>query len=99
MKADEAGTVQKVAAFLDHPVTPYEASRIAELTTFVKMKQDPTANSQWNDWATNGGFKFIRKGIVGDFKNYFTKEQLERVKEKLNESGVKSYVSEDFTLE
>ena len=99
MKGDEAGTVQKISNFLGHPVSPEESIRIAELTTFNKMQKDPTANFQWNDWSANEGFRFIRKGIVGDYKNYFTKDQFERVKEKLDKSGIKCYSASEFSLE
>ena len=44
MKEDESGTVLRVSDFLGVPVTDTRATNIAEITTFNKMKQDPTAN-------------------------------------------------------
>jgi hypothetical protein len=83
MKADESGTVQKIASFLKTPVSKDRAVEIAELTTFNKMKKDPTANFQWTKMLCNKGFDFIRKGVVGDYLNYFTEEQMERLRERL----------------
>ena len=94
MKADETGTVQKIASFLDIPISKERAAEIAELTTFNKMKKDPTANFQWNQFLCNEGFDFIRKGVVGDYLNYFTEKQMERVCGKLKEiskSGVSCF--------
>ena len=94
MKADETGTVQKIASFLDIPISKGRAAEIAELTTFNKMKKDPTANFQWNKFLCNEGFDFIRKGVVGDYLNYFTEKQMERVCGKLREiskSGVSCF--------
>lgn len=85
MKADETGTVQKIADFLEVPISEDRAKEIAELTTFNKMKKDPTANFQWTKMLCNDGFDFIRKGVVGDYLNYFTEEQMERVRAKLRE--------------
>ncbi|KAL5248305.1 hypothetical protein ACHWQZ_G017478 [Mnemiopsis leidyi] len=85
MKTDETGTVQKIADFLEVPISEDRAKEIAELTTFNKMKKDPTANFQWTKMLCNDGFDFIRKGVVGDYLNYFTEEQMERVRAKLRE--------------
>ena len=94
MKADEAGTVQKIADFLNLPITTARALEIAELTTFNKMKQDPTANFQWAQMLCNEGFDFIRRGVVGDYINYFSEEQIREMRGKLEEMsklGVKVF--------
>lgn len=52
-------------------------AKIADLTSFEKMKNDDTANYSWRPNADSTVFpeKFFRKGTVGDWKNFLTPEQ------------------------
>ena len=43
------------------------------------MKKNPTANWSWNYERHIAEFEFMRKGIVGDWKNYFTEDQNKRL--------------------
>ena len=52
-------------------------TKIADLTTFKTMKNDVTANFSWIKNLDNekGEATFMRKGVVGDWKNYLSAEQ------------------------
>jgi hypothetical protein len=69
--------VSQIASFLEADLSSDVITRIADLTTFEKMKNDSAANYSW--WTPfheeDNGSKFMRKGTVGDWKNYFTAEQ------------------------
>ena len=51
----------------------------------TRLSQDPTANFEWTKLLCNEGFDFIRKGLVGDYLNYFNEKQINTMKEKLKE--------------
>jgi len=71
MKKDLPGTVAKIASFIGVAASDEVLSKVAELTTFDKMKSNPTTNYEWRPTE----HKFIRKGVVGDWKNFLTEEQ------------------------
>ena len=73
---DRAAAVRKVAKFLDVCLTEEQVEGIVNNTRFDVMKANPGTNfKQWE----NSGFisegRFMRKGVVGDWKNYFTQEE------------------------
>ena len=58
-------------------MTSESTSKIAQETTFEKMKANPTTN--YKHWDTYGlrntkESEFMRKGQVGDYKNHFDEE-------------------------
>ena len=69
------GVVQKIAKFIGRELPLEIVERIVKQTSFNVMKKDETVNYSWIN-----GIKgdFIRKGEVGDWKNYFTEEQNKR---------------------
>ncbi|XP_037084335.1 sulfotransferase family cytosolic 1B member 1-like [Pollicipes pollicipes] len=79
LHADRAAVVRRVAAFLERPVTDAEAESIARHTSFEAMKENPGTN--YRHWEKTGMVNvgsegtFMRKGQVGDWKNYFTEEE------------------------
>ena len=78
MKRDTAKIIRQVADFLGKQLTDEAVARIVEETSFKKMKDNPKVNRQ--DLADAGMFDFnkstfIRKGTVGNWKDYFTAEQ------------------------
>ena len=87
---DSPGAIQKIAKFIGKELPPEIVERIANQTSFNAMKKDERVNYSWIS-----GFKdeFIRKGEVGDWKNYFTEEQNRRFDslyaEKMAGSGLK----------
>ena len=86
---DSPGAIQKIAKFIGKELPPEIVERIVKQTSFDAMKKDEKANYSWIH-----GIKgdFIRKGEVGDWKNYFTEEQNKRLdslySEKMSCSGL-----------
>ena len=70
MKRDLPGAVSTIASFIGAELSSDVIAKIADVTSFDKMKNDTTVNYSWirKD-------KFLRKGIVGDWKNFLTAEQ------------------------
>ena len=78
-----------MSAYLSNDVI----SKIADLVSFEKMKKDNSANMSWNRLTTRGGeAKFMRKGTVGDWKNFLSPEesaQMDRIcAERLGDTGL-----------
>ena len=65
-----------IASFLNKPLSDDLISRIAEQCSFNGMKNN-TASYQIKT-AGQGETSLLRKGVVGDWKNYFTPELNER---------------------
>ena len=64
-----------IANFLDKPPSDDLISRIAEQCTFSGMKKN---EASYTLPAKDGEHSLLRKGVVGDWKNYFTPELNER---------------------
>ena len=76
MKRDLPGNVAKVASFIGVDLSSDLVSKIADMTTFEKMKKDDSANFVWDKtFVEDGNPMWLRKGTVGDWKNFFTAEQ------------------------
>ena len=78
MKSDLRGTVKKIAAFLDCKLSAKVLDIIVERTTFQNMSKDPMLIPKF----TNFRKDFARRGEVGNWKEYFSKEQIEFVDRK-----------------
>ena len=78
-----------IANFLDKALSDDLISRIAEQCTFSAMKKNAASSSAPNQ---DGEASFLRKGVVADWKNYFTPELNERFEnemlKKLKGSGL-----------
>ena len=78
-----------IANFLNKPLSDDLISRIAEQCTFSGMKKNAASFSVPTK---DGESSLLRKGMVGDWKNYFTPELNERfeneVLAKLKGSGL-----------
>ena len=74
-------SISRIADFLGVPLNEKQLEEIIETTAFDAMKIDPNINYSW--WKESGGvseeFVFIRKGKVGDWRNYFTPEMSMRM--------------------
>ncbi|XP_001632832.2 sulfotransferase 1C2 [Nematostella vectensis] len=80
MKKDLPRTVRQIASFVGRSPSEEVIARIVRQTTFDAMK-DGEQFYQRKRPDFKPGFKFIRKGEVGDWRNYFTDEQNRRVDE------------------
>lgn len=88
---DPCGAIREVAAFVGRPCDADTAAKIAGHVHFSKM----AANAMTNYSGVGGftpEFRFMRKGQVGDWKNWFTVAQDEQfqaeVEPKLQEAGL-----------
>ena len=74
MKKDLVGCIKKVAKFLETDIAEEQVELLKQHLSFESMKDNPAVNLEhlrpfgYND--IEGG-KFMRKGEVGDWKNYF----------------------------
>ena len=95
MKKDLPTAVARIAKFIECDVTDEVITKVAEMTSFDVMKNDDTTNYSWSSLqrANSSAPAFMRKGEVGDWKNYFTPEQsaeMDKIcRERLNGSGLK----------
>jgi hypothetical protein len=93
MKKDLPSAVATIAKFIGQDINKELVEEIAHKTTFENMKKDSSANYEWlkNIRRPNVG-DFMRKGVVGDWKNYFTPEQIARLdaeyEKKLKQTGI-----------
>jgi len=68
MKADQRKVINDLCVFLDHPLTPELVDKLVEHLKFDNMKKNANVNPNFHP-------NFIRKGQVGDWKNFFTTEK------------------------
>lgn len=67
--------VRKIAEFLGRSLTAEQISYVVRRTRFDVMKQDSSVNYSWWDelgMRLRSESQFMRKGVVGDWVNYFT---------------------------
>ncbi|XP_066267931.1 sulfotransferase 1A1-like [Branchiostoma lanceolatum] len=85
MKRDLRGHVVKIANFLGKPLSDQRIDEVVVNCTFSAMKKNPSTNMSRNpamqrpffSKAEGSGLEFIRKGEVGDWKNWFSQEENE----------------------
>ena len=84
--------IRKIADFLGISKTDAEIEHVAELSTFSSMKDNPKANHVWNEqrglYKKDHETKFMRKGCIADWKNYYTDEMSAEV-DAINEQTLK----------
>lgn len=84
MKKDLPGAVALIADFVGHSLDQEVIDKIADKTTFGKMKADPGTNYGWATHRRDPNAPpFMRKGVVGDWRNFFTHEQSAQLDEKI----------------
>jgi hypothetical protein len=76
MKRNPHVAIETVSSFLGYKLSDDVVSSIVEQTIFDRMKVNPAANYQWMEkYRQPDASSFMRKGEIGDWKNYFSKEQ------------------------
>ena len=75
LKKDLRSNVAKISTFIGADLTDDVLTKIVDMTTFQSMKENPTTNYKWTSKDRN----FIRKGIIGDWKNFLTDQQSAQV--------------------
>ncbi|XP_050986703.1 amine sulfotransferase-like isoform X1 [Labeo rohita] len=80
MIKDLRSVVEKIISFLERDLTTQQLNDVVEHSTFKNMKTNPQANYQQVPviLLNHQLGAFLRKGTVGDWKNYFTVAQNER---------------------
>ena len=78
MHADLPAVVLRVAAFLGKELTSQQVAAIVEHCQFQRMKQNPATNAAQMPKVA-GEADFMRKGQVGDWRNYLSEEQNKRM--------------------
>ena len=88
MKKDCAAVVRQVAGILGKSLTEEAIQNLVKKTSFTNMKNNPNLleNSQeFLDFLDPAKGTYFRKGKVGDWKNYFSKEQVAYVEQRSKE--------------
>lgn len=78
LKLDLRGMVMKLSEFLGRELSEESVDTIVDHCTFESMKANKMVNREKlpiSDLFDMTKSKFMRKGIVGDWQNYFTEEQ------------------------
>ena len=76
--------ILRIAKFMSVECTRERAQDIAQKTTFHKLKNDASCNYCWANHRRNEGeTAFMRKGEVGDYKNYMSEEQERFIEEQM----------------
>lgn len=80
MKKNQLGVIKRMAKFLNKNVTDEQMQVLAKHLEFSKMAANPAINLEGilNSGNDNPDEKFIRKGKVGDWKNYMNAELASR---------------------
>ncbi|KAK6622471.1 hypothetical protein RUM43_012828 [Polyplax serrata] len=85
MKKDQVGAIRKAAEFLNKNLTEEDVQKLADHLSFNKMRQNPAVNLEpllaktaGPEFLKNSELRFIRKGEIGDHKNFMSDELIER---------------------
>ncbi|XP_072037926.1 sulfotransferase 1C2-like [Amphiura filiformis] len=105
MKKDLKGAVKQTAKFLGKQLTDDVVARIADHCTFAKMKKNLSANPDTLGFNEDDCKKeekkkaqpsFMRKGKVGDWKNYFSVAQNDLFDRRFQETMADTGLDFDF---
>ena len=77
MKKDVHSVVHKVAKFIGKPINDSQVRKVAEIVSFKGMKQQFDSVLEKVPSFDQKISPFLRKGELGDWKNYFTVAQNE----------------------
>ena len=83
MKRDQAPSIRKVARFLDKNLTDVQIDALVSHLSFKNFQRNPAVNKEdLRDMAfRDKDGVFIRKGEIGDWKNYFNDDMNKRMDE------------------
>ena len=96
LKADLYKCVKTIASFLGNELTDSQCTKVVEQCAFTAMKQNNAVNKL--DMKELFGDQFIRKGIVGDWRNHFTADQSARLDELVADKITRIGLEYDYGL-
>ena len=97
LKTQHRDTILKIANFLEIDAKDDFIDEVYEKTTFENMQADPKINMNSSNWFEKSEqIQFMRKGNVGDWRNYFSEEQSTIVNERLRQEFKDSELEEFF---
>ena len=92
MKADMEATIDDLSEFIEQPLSEEQKVLLQDHVKFENMRKNVNAYQNTNYDSNAPGFHFMRKGIVGDWINYFddqtNKDYNEWILEKIRGSGI-----------
>ena len=83
MKKDQASSIRKVAKFLGKELDDEKVRILVEHLSFEKMKINSAVNKE--EFSKTDIGSFMRKGQVGDWKNYFTADMNKQMDEAIEQ--------------
>lgn len=86
MKRDQLGVIRDLCSFLQHPLTGDQMEMLADYVKFENMKKNPNTNPTGGIALPEGKTDFVRKGKVGDWKNYFDQKRTEKWNKWINDN-------------
>ena len=87
MKRDQKAVIEELCDFLQHPLTEDLVDRLCDHVKFENLKKNPYVNpSASNEFPSKDKKNFMRKGEVGDWKNYFDNERNQKWKQWIEEN-------------
>ena len=78
MVKDCPAVIHNVAAFCNKDINDQAVERIVDCCSIQRMRNDPMVNVH-NSAVATGGDRFYRKGVVGDWRNFFSQEESDYV--------------------
>ncbi|XP_028281801.1 amine sulfotransferase-like [Parambassis ranga] len=80
MIQDLHSAVEKISSFLGKELTDEQLASVVKHSTFNNMRKIPQASYEKvpDDLLSHQNGRFMRKGIIGDWRNHFTQAQNER---------------------
>jgi hypothetical protein len=76
MIKDQKKVIAELCNFLDHPLSSENVDRLIKITSIDSMRKT-TMDKEVDDMSKERAQKFFRKGIIGNWKEYFAGENLE----------------------
>ncbi|GAB6027952.1 hypothetical protein CHUAL_002179 [Chamberlinius hualienensis] len=71
LQKDYKNTIRAIGRFFGKSLTEYEVNQVADYCCFTQMSSNPQMKFEESDFYVNTGFRFMRKGQTGDWKNHF----------------------------